>query len=348
MKNIFYSFFSLVLLAHTLSCKGSPSSVVSAKEKPASVVVDSATVADTIKTPQLQPIDTARFNHLNHLLANGDSSGRWPVAMPYPRSGAILPFNRIIAYYGNLYSTRMGVLGEYPKKQMLKMLQSEVDKWAKADSNFGVIPALHYICVTAQGSAGADGKYRARMPYHQIDTVLSWANEANALVFLDVQIGLSSLKEELPRLEKYLSLPNVHLGIDPEFSMKGGQKPGTVIGSFNSDDINYAIQLLQEIVQQNNLPPKVLVVHRFTQKMVQGYKNIKLTPEVQIVMDMDGWGEKARKINTYKMFVEREPVQYTGFKIFYKNDTKRVNKPKEMQPEDVLKLRPVPIYIQYQ
>jgi hypothetical protein len=38
----------------------------------------------------------------------------WPVKAVYPLDGAILPFNRIVAYYGNFYSTKMGVLGEYP------------------------------------------------------------------------------------------------------------------------------------------------------------------------------------------------------------------------------------------
>ena len=41
----------------------------------------------------------------------------------------------------------------------------------------------------------------------------------------------------MPALEQYLKLPNVHLGIDPEFSMKGGQKPGSVIGFFDAGDI---------------------------------------------------------------------------------------------------------------
>src|SRR3989344_1799803 len=31
----------------------------------------------------------------------------WPVKAVYPNAGAILPFNRIIAYYGNLYSKKM-------------------------------------------------------------------------------------------------------------------------------------------------------------------------------------------------------------------------------------------------
>jgi hypothetical protein len=82
--------------------------------------------------------------------------------------------------------------------------------------------------------------------------------------------------------------------------------------------------------------------------MVTNYKQIKLRPEVQIVMDMDGWGEAERKIGTYKAFIYPEPVQFTGFKIFYKNDTKKVNRPKEMQPEELLRLKPAPVYIQYQ
>jgi len=63
---------------------------------------------------------------------------------------------------------------------------------------------------------------------------------------------------------------------------------------------------------------------------------------------MDGWGTAPRKINTYKQFIYTEPVQFTGFKIFYKNDTKRVGQKNEMQPEQVLKLVPHPVYIQYQ
>lgn len=54
-------------------------------------------------------------------------------------------------------------------------------------------------------------------------------------------------------------------------------------------DINYTINYLSKIVKENNLPPKVLVVHRYTQKMVTNYLKIKPTPEVQVVIHMDGW-----------------------------------------------------------
>ena len=81
---------------------------------------------------------------------------------------------------------------------MIKNLLAEVKKWNEADSTTPAIPALHYIAVTAQGAAGKDGKWRLRMPFKQIDTVLSWAKEINALVFIDVQIGLSTLQDEIP------------------------------------------------------------------------------------------------------------------------------------------------------
>ena len=311
---------------------------------------DSVLVAHEESQPAPPTFDSATYQRLQQYLANGDSSGRWPVKGPLPKPGAILPFNRIVAYYGNLYSTRMGALGKWPKKEMIPRLMAEVKKWNEADTVIKSIPALHYICVTAQGAAGKDGKWRYRMPLSQIDTVLNWAKEINALVFVDVQLGLSTLQSEIPLLEKYLALPNVHLGIDPEFAMngKGGKRPGSVIGTMDAADINYVSNYLADLVKKNNIPPKILVVHRFTQGMVTNYKNIKLQPEVQVVMDMDGWGFPGKKKDTYYSWISPQPVQFTGFKLFYVNDVEKSGQ-KEMMPiSDVLKLKPAPIYIQYQ
>jgi len=271
----------------------------------------------------------------------------WPVKTVYPNAGAILPFNRIIAYYGNLYSTKMGVLGEYLEAEMFQRLEAEVKKWELADPSTPVIPALHYIAVVAQAGAGQDGKYRARMPSSEIDKVIKMAEKIGAIVFLDIQVGFSNLQTEVPLLEKYLKLPNVHLGVDPEFSMKNGIRPGKIVGTYDATDINFAANYLAKIVQENNLTPKILVVHRYTQKMVTNYKEIKPLPGVQIIMHMDGWGGAAKKIGTYKNFIYPEPVQFTGFKLFYKNDILTPGTTL-MTPDDLLKLNPRPIYIQYQ
>jgi hypothetical protein len=81
--------------------------------------------------------------------------------------------------------------------------------------------------------------------------------------------------------------------------------------------------------------------------MVTNYQNITPLPEVQVVIDMDGWGPPLKKINTYKAFVAPEPVQFTGFKIFYKNDLKPPSE-RLLTPGDLLKLTPQPMFIQYQ
>lgn len=279
-------------------------------------------------------------------ITNGDSSGKWPVKTALPLEGSIFPFKRVIAFYGNLYSKQMGILGEYPRAQMLAKLKEEVATWQKADTALEVVPALHYIAVTAQQAPGKGNKYRLRMPFHQIDSVLSMAKEINALVFIDIQVGHSTLQEEIPELEKYWKMPNVHLGIDPEFSMKSGHAPGKIVGSFDAADINYTMDYMTKLVKDNNLPPKILIVHRFTQNGVTNYKQIKTRPEVQFVMDMDGWGPPSLKIGTYRHFIHKEPVEYTGFKLFYKNDTKKNGR--LLTPQEVLALKPQPVYIQYQ
>lgn len=337
--------FSLLILA----CTGCNNDNTGTKNTIDSTKKDGTSIAsvqqDTM--PVSTTLDTARYDALLQNLANGDSSGKWPVKAPYPLPGAILPFNRIIAYYGNLYSKKMGVLGEYPKDSMLAMLKAECARWQKADSTIPIIPALHYIAVTAQGAPGRDGKYRARMPHHQIDTMINWAKPIKALVFVDVQVGHSTVQAEIPLLENYLKQPGVHLGIDPEFSMKGGEVPGRKIGTYDAADINYVIDYLAKLVRENHLPPKILVVHRFTQRMITNYQQIKKTPEVQVVIDMDGWGDKTLKLSTHLAYIKREPVQFSGFKLFYHNDTK--HDPNGMYtPEELLKLTPKPIYIQYQ
>src|SRR3989344_324393 len=88
-----------------------------------------------IPTPELDKADyNARALALAHVATTTETSATattsarvtstttpslWPVATVYPNAGAILPFKRIVAYYGNFYSKGMGVLGEYPIDQML-------------------------------------------------------------------------------------------------------------------------------------------------------------------------------------------------------------------------------------
>ena len=207
MKKRFTLCLSLFLSYIMLSCGGNTggnAEKVNSNKKSAE--------KEEIQTPQY--VDSTAYALKITALTNEDTTGLWPVKnQPIPLSGAILPFKRIIAYYGNLYSKKMGILGELPPGQMWEKLNSELKAWQEADPTTPVVPALHYIAVVAQGSAGQDGMYRARMPEKQIDSVLTIARmKDNTLVFLDIQVGLSKIQNELPLLQKYLKMPHVHLG----------------------------------------------------------------------------------------------------------------------------------------
>jgi hypothetical protein len=335
---------------------GKPDSTAMASASaPVAPVVDSAAARPVTPAANLPtaaaPADSAAAPASTVRYRSGEdpdfaSKMGWPVSMPAALPGSILPAKRIIAYYGNPLSKRMGALGEFETTEMLRRLDGEVEKWRKADPSTPVQPALHLIAVVAQGDAGPSGKYRTIMRDSMIEMVYSWAKSKNAILFLDIQTGHSDIRELLPRFDHFLSRPDVHLGIDPEFMMKGGHKPGTKIGTMDASDVNYATAHLAELVRKNNLPPKVLTIHRFTRNGVTNSPNIELRPEVQIVMHMDGWGAPWLKRDSYKFFIVKEPVQFTGFKLFYHNDTKKGDP--LMTPEDLLKLKPVPLYIQYQ
>jgi hypothetical protein len=274
-------------------------------------------------------------------LSRGHTPAGWPVG-PAPLPGSILPERRIVAFYGNPYSKRMGVLGELPPDSMMAQLRATAAQWAAADSTLKVQPALHLIATVAQGQAGRDGMHRLRMPNALIEQVAGWAEANHWLLFLDVQVGHSTVEKELPRLLPYLGRSYVHLALDPEFSMKDGTAPGRRIGTMDAEDVNYAMGTLERLVDSLTLPPKVLVVHRFTQRMLTHYDRIALDPRVQLVIDMDGFGDRPLKRSVYRDFIVKEPVEFTGFKLFYKND-----KPM-MTLDEVLSLSPQPVYIQYQ
>lgn len=187
------------------------------------------------------------------------------------------------------------------------------------------------------------------MNKYQIEKAISIAGmEKDTILFLDIQPGLSNLRNEVIGLSPYLKMPNVHLGIDPEFMMHNGNIPGKVIGSISYVDINYIIDYLSNLVEQFNLPPKVLIIHRFTKRMVIGFEKVKNSKNVQVVLNMDGFGSPSLKKLKYNQVISSEySIKYSGIKIFYKNDL--ISPPHRLlSKKEILSLKPKPLYIQYQ
>ena len=140
--------------------------------------------------------------------------------------GSLLPGCRVVAYYGNPMSKRMGILGEIKPDSMLARLAKQAAAYAAVDTGRPVLPALELIATVAQAGPGKSGLYRARMPDTLIARVMGWAEAHHYLVILDIQTGRSTMAAEMVPLMKYLAKPYVHLALDPEFSIGTKQDAG--------------------------------------------------------------------------------------------------------------------------
>ena len=278
------------------------------------------------------------------------ASGLWLLGvLQDPLSGVgerteegLLPGHRIVAFYGSPASGRLGILGALAPDEMLGRLQAQAEQYAKVDPGLPVLPALHLVTVVAGRDPGPDGMYRRRAPPSLVRQVHAWTEADSLLLFLDIQAGRSPVVSEVLHYLEFLREPRVHLALDPEWAMGPDLVPAEEIGSLNGEDVNRVIDILAELVRAEDLPPKILVVHRFTDAMLRDSDRIRPNPHVQVVINMDGFGPPRLKEFSYREFVAEQPVQFTGIKLFYELDRPL------MDPESVISLDPPPLLVIYQ
>jgi hypothetical protein len=186
----------------------------------------------------------------------------------------------------------------------------------------GAIGALHLITYVAQPYPMDDGSYLMRLPVDQIEPYVAAANQHGLLLILDVQVGMADPLRETERLETFLSLPNVHLALDPEFAMRArGGVPGQRIGSLDAAEVNAVQRYLAGLVRSQNLPPKLLVLHQFRADMLTNTHAYEDQAEVERVIDMDGWGGTGVKLAHYEAFALAGYAERPGIKLFYDWDS---------------------------
>ncbi len=253
---------------------------------------------------------------------------------------------RLIAYYGTPLSRAMGILGRLEKDKMIASLKRDVEMWQAADPTTPTRCTMELITIVAQAAPGPSGLYRGRAAPEVVRRVLGWAREAGCLLLLDIQVGWSSVAAELSYLEPFLAEPDVHLALDPEWDMPPGVKPGKQIGTMDASDINAAVALLDRLVRERKLGPKLLVVHRFREFMVTNPSKINVPPSIRLVANMDGFGTPERKLQSYGVALRGMPTKLSGFKLFTnpKLDTPMLT------PKQTLdgRVRPAPVFINYQ
>lgn len=265
------------------------------------------------------------------------TSATAPVAHP----SAVLENSIIVAWYGNPWTGKMGILGRLQGAALADGLKQQANAYARVTKK-QVIAAYELIAVVAQGQPGSDGMYRRRESRDVIERTIRDARAAGFKTILDVQTGRSTVLSELAYLAPYLAEPDVYLALDPEFSMGLDGVPGRRIGTMYATEVNDAIGVLETIIERHNLPPKVLMVHQFTTGMLPDKEEIWTSPVLDIVLDMDGFGSPALKRHTYKTVLRQAQLEYSGFKLFYIQDTDM------LQPVQVLALNPPPAVVIYQ
>lgn len=270
------------------------------------------------------------------LLAGGLPGGLR--ADPQP---SLLADHFLVTWYGNPHTARMGVLGAASGAERAAALRKQADAYQPLTTK-KVVGAYHVVAVVAQPHAGADQKWRRRESHTLIRALLQEARANGFLLVLDIQPGRSAPVEEVAFLRPLLEEPDVHLAIDPEFTMDDGCVPGRLIGHLHAADVNRAIDLLQEIVASRGLPPKLLILHQFTVHMLPDKAAIRSTAAVDVILDMDGFGPQSLKISSYRTVMRQHPLEFPAIKMFYKQDTGLFS------PQQVMQLRPAPALVVYQ
>jgi len=264
-----------------------------------------------------------------------------PPTPPPPKS--VFETHQILAYYGNPLSVTMGILGEYQGEELVRRVKAQAAKYQELNPERTVIPALHLVYAVAQANPGADGTYIIHMSDEMVEGLIELTRANGMLFFLDLQNGRADPVEEAKKVQHWLQNEHVHLAVDPEFTLRAGENPRDDIGEIDGAVINQIQDLLQQTALDARIGNKILIVHQFRPDMIENKALIaKDRDRVDVVINMDGWGQPVGKLSKYQAHITNEPVEYAGIKLFYRWD-----KPMLTEAE-VQALTPRPNYVQYQ
>lgn len=245
-------------------------------------------------------------------------TGPIPERSALPTVGSVFDQAQVVSFYGYPGVGVMGELGLHSPADAAAAIARVAAEYDELNGEREVIPALHLIVGVAQRHPGNDGLYLLRMDDAQLNAYVEAAREANILLFIDTQIGWSDALTEVMLLEDALREPFVHLALDPEFATRSaGTAPGVSIGTLGADDVNAVQQYLAGLVREHDLPPKVLVLHQFLTSMLTGVEWYDDVPEVEVTVDMDGFGSPHVKLLKYEIYATSAYSERAAIKLFY-------------------------------
>ena len=250
----------------------------------------------------------------------------------------MLPAHRVVAFYGEGYPGGMGLLNVND----LDGVAGRIEQQASAYARYGrpVLPAMELIATNAVSRPGPDGSYSLKLDDATIDRYVAAARKHRMLLILDFQPGTDEFLPQVQRYEKYLTQPDVGIGLDPEWRTPGS-RPYATTGSTTAAEVNGVSAYVAGLVRTHKLPQKLFIVHQFQVRGVADREQVKAPKELSFVFHMDGVGPPALKIGGYNTLKRTLPFR-NGFKVF-----PTLDKP-SMSPAQVMALRPMPEVVTYQ
>jgi hypothetical protein len=250
---------------------------------------------------------------------------------------------RYVAFYGHPGAPSLGVLGEQGPADGRARMQEFVDAYSGDGSQ--VVPTYEIIATVASSSAGEDGDYSTEFPVDTFTEWITYASENGMYVLLDLQPGREDFLTQAMLYEELLKLPYVGLALDPEWRLGDDQVHLVQAGSVDASEINTVVAWLGDLVRDNGLPQKMLLLHQFKTSMITNREQIVIRPELQTVIQMDGDGTEPQKDSTWSILREGPDTDnyMWGWKNFFDED-----EPGPPSPENTMSKVPSPILVSYQ
>lgn len=249
---------------------------------------------------------------------------------------------RYVAFYGHPETTGLGALGEQGPEATLERMAPLITEYGADGSQ--VIPTFEIIASVASATA-TDGDYSEEWPPGSFDEWIRVAEATGAYVILDLQPGREDFLSQARQYEELLKLPFVGLALDPEWRLKPDQVHLNQVGQVDAAEVNTVVHWLADLVRDNGLPQKMLIVHQFQHRMIVDRETIEQRPELQVVIQMDGQGPIPTKEETYAVLTRgtEEAHWRWGWKNFFDEDS-----PETASPAFTIDREPVPVFVSYQ
>ncbi len=261
--------------------------------------------------------------------------------------GGLLMFDRraprrLVAAYGHPVTSALGVLGEQGPEATISRIRSMAQGYD--GDGHQVLPTFEIIATVASAGPGRDGNYSSETSRDVIRPWIELAAEHGVYAVLDLQPGRTDFLTQAKQYEEFLRLPHVGLALDPEWRLKPDQVHLRQIGTVDASEINQVVGWLADIVREEALPQKLMIVHQFRDSMITNRQKIATPPELAVLIQMDGQGRLDTKYSTWGALTRPSDANqfYWGWKNFYDEDYPLAT------PQQVLDLSPNAAFVSFQ